>query len=424
MPFSLQRNDITRVNADAYVLAANPELWLGGGVAGAIAKAAGREELQAACDELGGCAVGDAVVTPGFGARATWIIHAVGPVWRPDEDAALLRTWLKSAYLAALARAGELGVDSVAMPLLSAGTFGCPEEISLEVALEAVGESSAAEDLDVIIVLFGESARNLARQRFADVAEYIDNAYVAAHPNRRSRRFEEEEFFFGGYGAPASRPSMAAPAMAAPPLPTMGAAPSMAAPTAVPDTDAEDEALLKRLFRKRSAGRGRAKRAEEPEESVESSGCFGAPVPDDLAVSAMPAPEAPVMEERSFAAPRSLEDFLDELDAPFSTTLLALIDERGLTDAQVYKRANISRQHFAKIRADADYRPTKKTVLALAVALRLTLTETEDLLARAGFALSSSSKADLIVRYFIERSNFDIFAINEALYAFDQPLLA
>ena len=198
----------------------------------------------------------------------------------------------------------------------------------------------------------------------------------------------------------------------------------MAAPTAASDTDAEEEALLKRLFRKRSAGWGRAKRSDDAEESVESSGCFGAPLADGAAASGMVVLGEPVMEQRSFAAPRSLEEFLDELDAPFSTTLLALIDQRGLTDVQVYKRANISRQHFAKIRADADYRPTKKTVLALAVALHLTLSETEDLLARAGFALSSSSKADLIVRYFIERGDFDIFAINEALYAFDQPLLA
>lgn len=123
------------------------------------------------------------------------------------------------------------------------------------------------------------------------------------------------------------------------------------------------------------------------------------------------------------APPTDLGAWLDALDAPFSTTLLALVDKRGLTDAQVYKRANMSRQLFSKIRSDANYRPTKKTALALAIALQLDLDETSDLLQRAGFALSNSSKADVIVEYFIVNGNYDIFAINEALYAFDQPLL-
>ena len=119
----------------------------------------------------------------------------------------------------------------------------------------------------------------------------------------------------------------------------------------------------------------------------------------------------------------SLDEWLDSIDEPFSTTLLALIDERDMTDAQVYKRANMSRQLFSKIRSDAAYRPSKNTALALSVALGLNLRETNDLLRRAGFALSHSSKADIIVEYFITRGQYDIFAINEALYAFDQPLL-
>ena len=123
------------------------------------------------------------------------------------------------------------------------------------------------------------------------------------------------------------------------------------------------------------------------------------------------------------AKPADLRDLLDCLDAPFSTLLLSLIDARGFTDAQVYKRAGMSRQLFSKIRSSADYRPMKKTVLALAIALELSLEETRELLARAGFALSHSSKADIIVEYFITHEIYDIMVVNEALFAFDQPLL-
>lgn len=118
-----------------------------------------------------------------------------------------------------------------------------------------------------------------------------------------------------------------------------------------------------------------------------------------------------------------LKTWLDQVDEPFSTTLLALIDRKGLTDVDVYKRANMSRQLFSRIRSDAAYRPAKKTVLALAVAMGLSLDEMRDLLARAGFALSRSSKRDLIVEYFVTNGVYDLFAINEALYEFDQPLI-
>ena len=118
-----------------------------------------------------------------------------------------------------------------------------------------------------------------------------------------------------------------------------------------------------------------------------------------------------------------LSDLLDHLDASFSQTILTLIDARGLTDTQVYHRANLSRQLFSKIRKDGGYRPTKQTAVALAVALELSLDETQDLLGRAGLALSPSNKFDVIVSYFIEHENYDIYELNAMLFAFDQPLL-
>lgn len=123
------------------------------------------------------------------------------------------------------------------------------------------------------------------------------------------------------------------------------------------------------------------------------------------------------------AAPDELAERLAHLDASFSEALLALIDERGLTDAQVYRRANLSRQLFSKIRSKPDYRPSKPTAVALALALDLTLPQTQELLAHAGLTLSRSSKFDVIVEFYLARGVHDVMTVNEALFAFDQPLL-
>ena len=117
-----------------------------------------------------------------------------------------------------------------------------------------------------------------------------------------------------------------------------------------------------------------------------------------------------------------LDAKLKAMDEPFSASLVRLIDEKGKTDPEVYKKANITRQHFSKIR-NGNISPTKKTVLALAVALELGHDETNQLLRKAGFALSNSQYMDVIVDFFIDKGLFNIFAINEVLYAYDQPLL-
>ena len=148
--------------------------------------------------------------------------------------------------------------------------------------------------------------------------------------------------------------------------------------------------------------------------------CKGRMTCEDAMTACMAEPYAPMAMN---VVSDSLDDMLSKLDAGFSETLLKLIDCTGKKDSEIYKKANVDRKLFSKIRNNSDYKPSKVTAIAFAIALELDLEETKDFIARAGFALSHSSKFDVIIEYFIKQKNYDIFEINEALFAFDQSLL-
>ncbi|NHM14081.1 macro domain-containing protein [Xiamenia xianingshaonis] len=369
MPLHIVRDDIANMRTDAVIVPANPKLLIGGGAGEAVARIAGRGRLQAACDEIGGCAVGKAVVTPAFDFPANMIVHAVGPVWKGGESGEA--DALFSCVSEALRAASRAGAETMALPLLATGSFGFPSGLAIDIETRAIQAFLDACEADVWLVFYDRASMRAGRSMFDAIAEYIDDVYVGEHGFEATRAFRDyasTEGFVPHVAQSSARPSSAPPPMMAP-SPDFSAKPSRGG-------------LFKRK-RKRK----------------------GAPAP------------APTLE------PQSLAERLAQLDESFAQTVLRLIDERGLTDVEVYKRANMSRQLFAKIRKDDGYRPTKKTACALVFALGLDHADAVALLARAGFALSHSSKFDVIVEYFLVNDIHDIFQVNEALFAYDQPLL-
>ena len=332
MPFLMVRNDITKMSADAIVNPANQNLHEGSGTSKAIYVAAGEKKLNEACQKIGHCDLGKAVITEAFGLNAKYIIHAVGPVW--DDGASGEEALLYNAYVESLKLAAEYKCESIAFPLISSGNYSFPKDRAMKVALSAISDFLMEQDMLVYMVLYDRDSLVVSQKLFHSIEEYIDDNYV----EENNENFEYENL----------------------------------------------EEIVSDKFMT----------------------CISAPMPAPMQVPK-----------------RSLENIVENLDETFSEMLLRLIDERSLKDSYVYKKANVDRRHFSKIRNDMEYAPNKKTVIAFAIALELTLDEAVDLMRKAGFAFSRSSKFDVIICYFIENREFNIFEINEVLFIYGQPIL-
>ena len=361
MPFEIVRNDIVNMHVDAIVNTANPQPIIGYGCDTGVHKKAGPKLLEAR-KKIGDIGVGQVAITPGFNLYADYVLHAVGPVWQDGKHNE--ESLLRQCYDRALKLAWDHKCESIAFPLLSAGNHGFPKTLALQIAIAAFSHFLMDHEMQIYLVVFSKDAFALSEKLFHSVASYIDENYI------QDKKLDE-------YGV----------------------------------TDKRDIRESELLQIRRALERQKNARYEQEflyqQELLEDSVCLA------------PSAALGAVDRTS----DDLIDLLDETDAGFSETLLKLIDRTGKKDSDIYKKANVDRKLFSKIRNNKNYKPSKATALAFAIALELNLEETRDFIGRAGFALTHSSKFDIIVEYFILKKNFDINEINLALFEFDQSLL-
>lgn len=267
---------------------------------------------------------------------------------------------LKSCYVESMKLAVEYGCNSVAFPLISSGAYGYPKDQVLSYAVQIISEFLFDHELMVYLCVYDRTSYEFSRQLFTEIKEAIGDDFEEDANYATTTLLPCDDELFDTV-LPAARASMPAPCA------------SMPAP-----------------YRKNASEHSERRREVQ----------------------------------RNSVRDKSLHEYMQSMEKTFAYKLFDLIDERGMTDVQCYKKANIDKKTFSKIKCNPDtYKPSKQTAVAFAIALQLNLDQTQELLACAGLTLSRSFTFDKIIRYFIQKEIYDIFVINEALFEFDQVLL-
>lgn len=362
MPFKIIRNDITKMNTDAIVNTANPEPIIGCGCDIAIYKAAGEAQLfKYRKENIGEVSEGDVFLTPGFDLPAGHIIHAVSPLFIDGNSGEEEK--LRRCYSLSLQTAADNAFKSVAFPLISTGSFGYPKEEGMRIAIDEISAFLMHHEMMIYLVVFDEGSTDLGSRFATDLEQYIDDNYVK---DRAEAEYigilpgvTEEELGIRGsavFGHHKSR-----------------------TPSGLRDESFNAESVsCVRSFR---------------EESVPCEDYY----------------------EFNEELETGLSERLNHLTDTFTEYLLYLIDRKGMTNADVYKRAIVDKKVFSKIKNNPDYHPQKITALCLCVGAKLNIDETKDLLARAGYALSPCDKIDVIFSYFIEKEIYDMIELDICL---------
>lgn len=384
MPFHIIREDITRVQADAIVNTANPEPVFGRGTDLAIYSAAGHEKLLQARKKIGKISVGEVAVTEAFELPARHLIHTVGPIWQ-DGNHGETET-LSSCYRKSMLMAKQLGCESIAFPLISSGSYQFPKDLALEIALREIRSFLAENDMDVTLVVFDKRAYELSSELTGDVRAFINEKYAE---KKREEEYKKSPLLekFSTYFRRDQEET---------------------------DSRKETQATPSEINRPPAYTIQSVQKGEE-----QNTGYYSASGDEEQMIgSALPEQEPSRKKKR-----RKLSDLKKRIGENYQECLLRLIDERGMTDAEVYKKANIDRRLFSKIRSNPSYHPKKPTAVALAMALELNMDDAIDLLGRAGIALSDANLFDLIIEYCIENRIYDLFTVNAILFEHDQLLL-
>lgn len=431
MPFEIVRNDITNMRVDAIVNTANPRPLIGSGVDAAIHAKAG-PLLLAARKVIGTMNTGEACVTPGFKLPCKHVIHTVGPVWHDGGhgEAYLLR----QCYEHSLKLALRHRCKSVAFPLISSGNYGFPKKMALQIAVDTIREFLEDHEMQVYLVVFGRKTLELSDGLVNEVRSFIDDAYAQEREKAEYSFSVSRDFDFVREKLENQDKSVQLEDFAR-------VAESFTLPSQweLTESDLSDD-IDNGVYDDAVMSNG-----EEDDFEDEYNGSYKRETktwkcPKCAAVNFghfccnCGQPDTRIQETRAFKPsfrPKvkspfkkdELPELFKKMDAGFSETLLKLIDESGQKDSDVYKRANVDRKLFSKIRNNPQYKPSKPTAVAFAIALELNLEETRDFIGRAGYALSRSSKFDIIIEYFITHERYDIYEINLMLFEFDQSLL-
>ena len=386
MPFNIVRNDITRMHTDAIVNTANPDPVIGGGTDSAIYAAAGEEMLLQERRKIGKIARGQAVATPAFGLHAKYIIHTVGPRWDGGQNGEF--ETLASCYANSLKLAEKLGCKSISFPMISTGVYGFPKDKALSIALGAIGAYLNEHDMEVTLVVFDPDSFQISEQIRERVRDFIDDEYVAKALDTEYE-IDEEGFDASRYG-------------------NFGGLPAEGIP--------EEERRRRYADRRRNSKDQR--RTIKKTESAITAAKEEADESRNLASPYLPKNVLPEIDIRKAPDPEALKKQIGET---FQERLYNLMREKDMTNAEVYRRANISGQTFSKITRKGA-KTTKPMVFALAIALRLNIDETNDLLAHAGYAFAAGEAQDMVVRAFICAGIYNIYTVNS--YLFDLHLEA